>query len=290
MAKSTRVESKDTEGNDIVLVVKKPTQKELTKAQIYSSKMFKQACDAGMCFRSKLEEYLIEEGEWSDELRVRANLLENELFKDINCLMKAKKSDGTKMKLSEGRELAILIKRKRLELIILRTKLREHDAFTIEGYVENARFDYLVHLCTFDKEGVLLFETIDDYLEKSEEPYANAAATALSKLMYQTDEDWEKKLPENEFLLKHKFINDEMRYIGKDGGFVDASGRKINEKGELVNDTGELIDELGNLVPKEEENAEFIDDVFDAPKPETTVEPAVESTEAVVTVETVTTT
>ncbi len=280
MAKSTRVESKDAEGNDIVLVVKKPTQKELTKAQIYSSKMFKQACEAGMCFRSKLEDYLIEEGEWSDELRARANLLESELFNDIQCLMKAKKVDGSKMKLSEGRELAVLIKRKRLELIILRTKLREHDAFTVEGYVENARFDYLVHLCTFNKEGVLLFETVDDYLEKSEEPYANAAATALSKLMYQTDDDWEKKLPENEFLLKHKFINDEMRYIDKNGGFVDAAGRKINEKGELINENGEPIDESGNVIVAEQETAEFIDDVFDAPKVEVTfVQPVAETVE-----------
>lgn len=281
MAKSTRVESKDAEGNDIVLVVKKPTQKELTKAQIYSSKMFKQACEAGMCFRSKLEDYLIEEGEWSDELRARANLLESELFKDIQCLTKAKKADGSKMKLSEGRELAVLIKRKRLELIILRTKLREHDAFTVEGYVENARFDYLVHLCTFDKEGVLLFETVDDYLEKSEEPYANAAATALSKLMYQTDDDWEKKLPENEFLLKHKFINDEMRYIDKNGNFVDAAGRKINKDGELINENGEPIDEAGNVVVVEQETAEFIDDVFDAPKVEITfVQPVAETAES----------
>ena len=151
MSKTVRVEGKDLEGNTIEIVVRKPTQKELTKAQIYSARIFKEACEAGMCFRSKLEDYLINEGEWSDELRTRAKTTEEELLLLLKSLRTGKNTDNSKMKLSEGRATAIRVKQKRLEILLLRAKLREHDAYTVEGYVENARFDFMVHLCCFDK-------------------------------------------------------------------------------------------------------------------------------------------
>jgi hypothetical protein len=263
MAKAFRIESKDSEGNAKILIVKKPNHKQLTEAQFYSSAVFNKAKDAGACLRTKLDDYLRKEGLWTDEEQKLAEEIGTRLDKNLRIIKTGKKEDGTKVKLSEGRQLAIEIKKDRLALNFILSKRREHDAYTVEGHAENARFNHLVANCVFDEDGNKIFTDVDDYYDKQEEPYAYDAASKLAAVTSSIDEDWEQKLPENQFLIKYKFVDKDLRYIDKDGHWVNNAGQRVNEAGQLVNADGKLIDVDGTVI-EEVTEADFEDDVYNS--------------------------
>src|SRR5687767_4101234 len=126
MAKAFRVESKDGEGNVKIVIVKKPKHSQLTEAQFYSSSIFNQAKDAGVCLRSKLDEYMRKEGLWTDAQHKRAEELTKSLEKNLRAIKTGKNADGTKVKLSEGRKIALDIKRERLELNLMLAQRRQY--------------------------------------------------------------------------------------------------------------------------------------------------------------------
>lgn len=261
MANAYRVESKDNEGKDKVIVVKKPGHQQLTDAQFYSASIFNKARQAGVSLRSKLDEYMIKEGVWSDSHNKRAEELTKLLDKNIRMLRAGKKKDGTKMKLSEGKKLAISIRRDRLELNLILAKRREYDAYTVEGQAENARFDYLVSVCSFNEDGGLIFADIDDYYDKKDEPYAFDAAAKLASIVFNVEDGWEKDLEENKFLLKHKFVDESLRYINKEGKFTNADGELVDEFGRRVDENGKILDWDGVPIVETDEDAEFENDL-----------------------------
>lgn len=262
MANAVRIETKDNEGIDKVVVVKKPTHAQLTDAQFYSASVFNKAKDAGVCLRTKLDEYLREQGLWGDKEQKQVEDLTKKLEKNIRLLRNGKYKDGKKLKLSEARKLAVDIRQDRLSLNFILAKRREHDAYTVEGQAENARFDYLVSACTYDEEGNRVFTDIEDYYEKQEEQYAIDAASKLAAISFNIEEDWTKKLPENEFLIKYKFVDENLRYINKDGKFVNAEGELVDEFGRRITEDGRLLDLSNDPIDEIDGEAEFEDDVY----------------------------
>lgn len=249
--KSERIVSKDNDGNEKIVIVRKPNHTQLTEAQLYSAKIFNKAKDAGACLRSKLNDFLIKEGVWSEENQKKLVALNEEIAQKVKCLETGKTLDGKKLKLSEGKQLAIDIRNCRFDANQLLTKLRTNDAYTIEGQAENGRFDMLVALCCFDEEGERIFSSVEDYYDKREEQYAVDAATKVGSIVYDLNDDWEKELPENKFLIEYKFVDEKLRYI-------DRQGRFININGDLVDDEGNV---LAGETPKEQEKPEFENDV-----------------------------
>jgi hypothetical protein len=162
----------------------------------------------------------------------------------LELLNSGKNIDDSQMKLSEARKLAIDIRLDRWRLNILQIQRREYDQYTVEGQTENARFDCLASLCILDEEGNRLFKSVDDYYDSADETYINEAAAKLANMMFGT-EDWQKKLPENEFLNKHNMVDDNGRLINKDGQFIDSEGQVLTEE----------------EVKKQDKEAEFIDDL-----------------------------
>lgn len=249
--KSVRIVSKDNDGNEKIIVVRKPNHTQLTEANLYSAKVFNKAKDAGACLRSKLNDFLIKEGVWSDENQKKLVTLNDEVAEKIKCLETGKTLEGKKLKLSEGKQLAIDIRNCRFSVNQLLTKLRTNDSYTIEGQAENGRFDMLVALCCFDEEGERIFSSIEDYYDKKEEEYAVDAASKVASIVYELNENWETELPENKFLIEYKFVDEKLRYIDRQGRFINIAGELVDEEGNpLVSET-----------PKEQEKPEFENDV-----------------------------
>lgn len=246
MAKIAKVVSKDNDGNEKVVIVKKPNHKQLNDAHMYSSKIFNQAKNAGACLRDKLDEFMREQGIWTKGDDDKLNEIITSFNDNLEIVNTGKNKDGSKVKLSEARKAAIEVRRNRLAMNLILAKKREHDAYTIEGQAENAKFDYLVSVCVVDENDKLIFSNLDDYYEKQEEPYAIEAATKLSNLTYNLDPDWEKKLPENEFLLKYKLVDDKLRY------YTNKDGKRVNVENELIDELGRKVDENGKLIDIEE--------------------------------------
>jgi flagellar basal body rod protein FlgG len=89
---------------------------------------------------------------------------------------------------------------------------------------------------------------LEDYLSRADDPAAFKGAQVLANMLYGLDNDYEKNLPENKFLIKYKFVNDSLRFINKDGKLTDKDGRLVDEDGRYINDKGEYIDKDGNRI------------------------------------------
>jgi hypothetical protein len=113
-------------------------------------------------------------------------------------------------------------------------------------------FNYYVYACTYYSESrKRVFETYEDYLNKNTEELAIRSAQNLANLLYGLEEDFESKLPENEFLLKYKFVDKDLRFINKEGKLVDFEGRLINENGRFIDEEGNYVDKYGNRMDED---------------------------------------
>lgn len=252
------IKSKDLEGKEVTVYVTRPTDEDYKKAQIASNTAFKDAVMSGAMLRSKLNEFMLEQGLWDDKKQKRLEELENTIRDNLVKL----KSGG--IKLTEGKEMALEIRSARMERTLLEAKRQELDEYTVESQAENARFDYLVSVCVKDKKGKPIFKDLDDYKQKGTEPYASEAAGALANMLYGLDQDWESNLPENKFLKKFKFVDEKLRLVDKDGNYITKDGKRIDENYRYIDENGNFVDADGNPVDEDGlpivETQPFLDD------------------------------
>jgi hypothetical protein len=162
----------------------------------------------------------------------------------------------TKLKASEGKEIALQMRIKRAELRDLIAERISLEQNTAESISDNARFDYLVANCTFYENGQKVYKDLDDYKTRADSEPAFSAASALAGMLYSVDRDFEAKLPENKFLKMFNYVNEDLSLVNDKGETVDLDGRRIdkngfylNEEGKRVDKDGNLLDEFGNYVP-----------------------------------------
>jgi len=92
---------------------------------------------------------------------------------------------------------------------------------------------------------------MDDYLENSTDEEAFLGAQTLAQMMYGLDKDFEKKLPENKFLVDYGFANENLHLINKEGNLIDVDGNLIDEQGRYIDKDGNVIDREGRKVNEE---------------------------------------
>lgn len=253
---------------DLGLAIVAPSADVKQKARLYHAKAFREAVESGAMIREQLETYLRKNKMWDDARqaeyeRLRRSILANE-----------RRLAGGGIKLSEARQVALDMKRYREELQELLSQRNRIDVNTADAIAEQAQFNYLVSACTvynegpkegrpyFTKDG--LNYSVDDYIEKGTEQVAFDAASELSKLMYGHESDILGQLPENEFLKKYKFVDEEFHLIDKQGRRVDEQGRLVDEEGYFIDEEGNRVDSEGNRVDEQGkyivEFSPFLDD------------------------------
>lgn len=251
-------------GDEIKKVeVHKPTPKIEAQANMESSKVFarliKQKNEDGTAafiLRSQLNDYLANAGVYTEQ-----DIEDLGTFSDRIKELEEILSKGGKKK-SEGKAAAIELKRLRIAMYTLLLKQAEYDKNTVEHYSENARMDYFITKCITFEGGGAIFKNIEDY--ENDEVMQRALAEPireLASIVSSYDPDFEKNLPENKFLVKYGYANENLRLVNKDGKFVDESGN--------------LVDEDGNKIVKEEKVDEFVE-FFDDESVEVNNGPTVE--------------
>lgn len=257
--KRETVESEDSNGNKVTVVVRPPTAKDKNGAQLQYLKSFRQALENGAILKQKLDDHLKEQGVW-DEAKQKEY---EKVLTTINEGERKLQKGG--IKLEEAKALAFSMKQARLEFRALIAERSVMDANTAESQADNASFDYLASVCIIDSsKGQPIFNSLEDYQDNGDEPYVAAAAGKLAEKLYKLDPNYDKGLPENEFLVKYKFADEELRLINKDGGFVDDEGRLVNEDGRFIDEEGNFVDAEGNPVTEDgkynDEFSPFLDD------------------------------
>jgi hypothetical protein len=233
--------------------LKSPSLNDQREAQKVYNQAFSDAVKSGCIVRARLDDLLKEQGLWDDSKQAKMNNIQQQISDHEKSLAKG----GISLK--TAKDLAVQIRELRddlRDLISVRTNLDNH---TAEGQADNARFNYLISCCLVysDNKEKKYFKDYADYLGRASEPVAIRAAQVLANMLYGLDNDYEKKLPENKFLIKYKFVDDKLRLVNKDGHLVDSEGRLIDETGRFINSKGEYVDKNGNLV---DINGDYVED------------------------------
>lgn len=252
-----------TEGDkELKLAVVSPTNKQQEQAQKIENKAFRENVESGALLRPGLEKAQRERGIWGDSEQVEYEELQKEIIE------KTRKIKAGGIKLSEGRKIALDLKLARARLNILHIKKMTLDTYTAEAQAEAAKFNYLLAICTvYNDTGEKYFKDYNDLKDRIDSDVARAASKYLANIIYNVDEDFERKLPENAFLLKYKFCDNKLRLINKDGHLVDVDDHLIDQEGRLIKqleDGSEIfVDRQGNQVDANGEplvTKKFLDD------------------------------
>lgn len=244
---------------ELELAVMRPSYKSNQQSQIVYSKTFREAVEGGAILRTRLGSVMRDQNLWDDEKELKFQQLSKSL---LDGELRLKKGG---LKLGEAREIAIQMRRDRYDQRVMQNVLNQADAASAETLADNAKFNYLVYDCTvYASTGKRYFQNYEDYLELREDPVKNAAYSALGNLIYEVDDDYEYKLPENRFLSEFKFCNQDLALVNKEGKTIDTEGNLVDDQGRLIDDQGRLIDGEGNLLTEEGEydieTLPFLDD------------------------------
>lgn len=266
------------DGSESKYAVRRPTPKEMAEGQKFYNRAFKDAVESDAPLREKVDAILRKQNLWDDDKQTEAERIQAEIIENEKLLARGYRlaEDGTKLtlKLSEAREVALKLwglRRQQRDLLSVRTQL---DSLTVQAQADNARFNHYVARCLVynegDRAGKPVFKDVDDYLEHAAEPHAFEGARHLVTMLVGGDDpDWEKKLPENRFLLKYHFVNEKLQLINREGKLIDAEGRLVNEQGHYINEQGQFVNRDGDRVDANgdfvfEDAVEFIDDINEA--------------------------
>ena len=239
----------DVDGKKVKIVVKRPGNRVSNDAQRRGALVWTQCVREGVMTKRELTKYMKERGVWSegndeDEKTIldKITSLEKELYLGTKA---------GKIRASKGKEIAVDMRKQRIKLRDLLTERMGLEANTAESLSDNARFDYIVANCTYYENGNRVYEDLDDYDQRSDDPVAFHAASALAEMIYVVDSNFERKLPENKFLQKFNYVNDDLSLVNNDGETVDTEGRIINSEGHYLDIEGRRTDKDGHLLDED---------------------------------------
>lgn len=215
-------------------------------AQNEYNRVFGEAVKSGALLRKTLDKVVKEQGLISDETEEK----EKELTKQLSDNTQQLLSGG--IYLSDGYKLAIKNRELRVELLELQTEFIDMNKLTAEGQAEQARFDFLFVRSFKNKaDDTLVYVDMEAHAEHKTSDLCVYASNQFAELGWPLQADYEKKLPENEFLINYGFVDDDLRLVNKEGHLIDTAGQLINEDGYLVNDEDKMLS-IGGEVLKED--------------------------------------
>jgi len=250
MDKVKEVEVNLEDGTTKKIVVKLPTTGVQSRADRVRAKAWTECIQDGIMTKKELNRVMKEKGIWDEEKDKRHIEIAQRLV-ELERKLFIKKGRSSKVKASEGKKIAMEMRLLRVEMRDLVAERLVLEGNTAESLADNAKFDFLVANCTFDKSGKKVYNSLEEYTNSADSEVAYAAASALANMLYSLDQNFESKLPENKFLKMFGMCDDNLSLVDTEGHRVDSEGRKINEEGRLVNDEGQTVDSEGNLIDED---------------------------------------
>ena len=239
----------------IKLLIKKPNNVIMSQAQRVGAKAWTDCVRDGIMTKKELEKFMKEQGIWDDGKDEEQRKIVQEISDLEKKLYVGGPHKNSKLRASEGKDIAIKMRIKRNELRDLISERMSLEQNTAESISDNTRFDFLVANCTYYENGNKVYTSLDDYKEKADNEIGFVAATALASMLYSVDKDFEAKLPENKFLKMFHFVDDNLSLVNDKGETVDLDGRRIDKNGFYINEEGQRVDKDGNIL---DENGNYV--------------------------------
>lgn len=227
----TTNENGETEVVEKEFAVIKPGLNLVQQANKLRNKIFNELFEDGGLLRQQVESELEARDLWNNKLQAKYDELQGDLIINVQKL------EGGGIKLSEARDIAIEIARQRQELVSMLVSRSDLDQITCEGQADSEKFNFLFANCLVYNETEELFypNGLEDYVKDMENPVAVKGATEFYYLV-SNSESLDDQLPENKFLKKYKFVNEDMQYLER------STGRRITEDGKYIDENGYFIE------------------------------------------------
>ena len=208
----------------------RPTLSLLQEANKLRSKLFNQLFEEGTLLRRQVDTELQNRDLWNEKLQLQYDSLQAEVIGLTQTL------DAGGIKLSEARSIAIEIANKRQQLVEMLVSRSDLDNMTCEGQADNERFNFLFANClVYNDTGEKVYPNgLEDYLNDADNEVAVKGATEFYYLI-SNSESLDNKLPENQFLKKYKFVDDDNNFIER------GTGRRVSEEGKYIDENGYFI-------------------------------------------------
>ena len=217
------------EVNETTYAVRIPKVQDIKEANELRSRTFNEALSRGDLLRDQLESELRKRSLWNDDREMEYQTLRKEVLDGEYRLEKGG------IKLTHAKQVALEMSEKRDKMVTLLSSRTDLDSNTCEGKADAARFNFLFSCClVYDEDDTPYFPNkLDDYLENQDDPVAVQGATEYYYLISGAA-TLDQSLPENIFLKKFKFVDEQSRLIDKEGRLIDEDGNHIDENGYFV--------------------------------------------------------
>ena len=165
--KTVRVfKSVDSDGNDIVLEFRRPSQQTHKKAELVYRQKFSEALRGGIVLQAEVAKLLKERGLWTEE----DEATEHEMRVELKALEESLKDDGVSN--DDGLKIVEQIK-------ALRLKIREHTAIftsvadaTCESVANEERNMFYASECIYNKQsGAKVYKNLEDFQSRLDEQF-----------------------------------------------------------------------------------------------------------------------
>ena len=234
--------------------------KGLAEGKKAHGRAFRESLEGGALLRKGLAKYMKEQGVWDDEKETEYRKFVEDI-NDMEHRLSSGRVDGRLMKISEGKDLALLLSERRRGFRNLIAERNLMDSDTAEGQADNVQFEVLLVHSVYDyTTQKRVFDSADEYTEKNSEELTIKLASKFANIMYGVDDEYEKNLTESKFLKRFKLIDDKGRFINKEGHLVDVDGCVVDDEGYRLDPDGNRVDLSGRPLNVNVETAEFEDD------------------------------
>jgi len=226
----------EKDGKEVILAAVRPNQEVKHQAEMEYAKAWSKYVRDGLILESTLWDHLRKQNIWDNEKQNRLDEIDKRLNENQDKLPDEKGKVKQKgVTLSQAREAAIQMRIDRVQRVNLLREVTRLTSNTCEGMANNDKFNYLVSKCivTGDTNNPY-FLSLKDYLDRANDPTSEKAAQEFATLYYNHDPDFDKNLPENQFLLKYKMCRGDLSLVDKDGNLVDIVGNKVDENGFVI--------------------------------------------------------
>lgn len=230
--------------------VVEPTIENQAEAKKEYNRAFKDAIDSNAILREELEAVLRHKKIWSDELQREVEEIQREVG------LREKRLAAGGMRLDEARKLAIEVRRYRRRLLEVLAPRHTLDNNTAQAQAENMQFNSLVASCVvYNDSKKRVYSTLEEYLNNAHQEVALRGGSILASRLHNYDNNYEDNLPENKFLKKYGFMDEDGALTDRKGNYVTEDGAVITKDGHYLNEEGQRVDKWGNLL---DENGEYV--------------------------------
>lgn len=156
--------TKDTDGNDLVLLFKRPNQKVFNKAELVYREKYSEAFRLGLLLNAEVIDTMKKRGLWDDSKELEADAMRAEI-----SALEEKLSDPT-LDNDAGMKICNELSTKRLELMMHNRMLTSVTDNTVESSATEERNQFLTAECVYNnKTGAKVYKDVEDFKSRLDE-------------------------------------------------------------------------------------------------------------------------